>query len=332
MTDKRPFYVMEEDGVTFSLLATFSECREKAKLYLDGWSSKRSGLAIVFGSIMHWLLQHIYDDIRIGKLRHVPAPKSKYLTALLDEVEALWKVEHPIPDADSLEHFELTMLLVEAVIPLYCHHWHGDDFSKIQWQGTETVFGIPITVKDKAGRSHATVLRGKRDADFKYAGKKSIRLFETKTKSRISEDVLSDVLHYERQTAIYLSALRRETKTDPGGVLLNIIRRPALRQKVKETLPAFAARIVEDIQARAEWYFLRLEMRVDRTDLDRNDDEIEQLIADFILWHIGEAGHYKNSGACENKYGTCQYLGACARNDFGGLFKRDVVFRELEDA
>lgn len=325
-----PFYSLERDGVTFSLLSTFQECREKTKLSLDGWTSKKSGLALVFGGITHWMLQHIYDDVRIGKLRALPSPK--YLGRLSEEVETIWKKEHPVPDASTIEHFELTMLLIEAVIPLYCKHWYKDDFEKIQWQGLETQFAIPVEVTDKFGRTHQTILRGKMDGTFKYKDKPKIRLLETKSKSYIVEDVLADVLHYERQTAIYLSALRRATSKDPGGVLLNVIRRPQLRQRVKETIPQFAARIIEDIQARPDWYFLRLELKVDRKDLNRNDDEIEQLISDFVLWHIGEAGHYKNSNACQGKYSICPFLGVCSRGDYGGLFKRPAVFRELEDA
>lgn len=323
------FYNLERDGVTFSLLSTFKDCREKARLYLDGWSSRHSSMATTFGSLSHFCLQHIYDDVRIKKLTGPPG--SVYTARLLESARSLWMAENPRADDETTSHFELSVMLIEAIIPLYCRHWYGDDFSQMQWEKLETVFGLPITVKDKFGREHKTVLRGKMDGTFKYKGRPRIRLLETKNKSRISEENLSDMLPYELQTNLYLSVLRKIHNVTPGGVLLNVIRRPNLRQRSSESLRAFGDRIIEDIRARPDWYFLRLESTVTKQDMDNNDAEIEDLISDFVLWHIGEAGHYKNSNHCENKYGTCQYLRVCSRGDYSNLFKRTVVFRELED-
>jgi hypothetical protein len=89
--------------------------------------------------------------------------------------------------------------------------------------------------------------------------------------------------------------------------------------------------VAADIRLRPEYYFVRLKMNVERKDLERQELEISDLITDFMMWWRGHAGHYKNSGACEDKYGTCGFLPVCSRGDYSGLFQRTQVFRELDE-
>lgn len=328
LSAKKKFYDPARDGVTSSLLGTFLDCREKCRLHLQGWSSRHSSMAVTYGNITHFIIQHVMDDVRTGKLTALPGPK--YLKRLSDKVEAIWKEENPRPDDESLQHFELTMLLVEALMPIYFKHWYGDDFKHIQWEALETEFRVPFTVRSRAGLQLATFLRGKMDGTFREHGKKSIRLFETKTKARIEEQNISDIMPFERQVNLYMCGIRKRGDT-PSGVMYNIIRRPALRQKKSETLEQFSARIIEDVKANLDWYFIRMQMDVDEQDLNRAEEELNDLVADFILWWNGELGHYKNTNHCENKYGTCQFLPVCSGRNYATLYRRTKPFSELEE-
>ena len=70
--DSNKFYDPSRDGVTFSLLSTFLDCREKARLYLQGWTPRSSSMALTFGSIIHKIDEWVRDEIRSGLLRSVP--------------------------------------------------------------------------------------------------------------------------------------------------------------------------------------------------------------------------------------------------------------------
>jgi len=326
------FYDPERDGITYSLLSTFKTCREKARLVLNGWTSTGNSLGLTFGSLAHGILQHIYNDVRAGRLTEMPS--AKYVTKKCREVEAIWKQENPLADADSLVNLEFSMILLEASMPYYFKYWIKD--FKLDWERVEQEFKIPIELEHPIpGRpSMKTFLRGKIDGSF--AAKESRRpvLLETKTRSRLGEhgeSNLADILPHELQVNLYLLYLWWADKVLPEGVMYNIIRRPNFQRKRNESILKFARRVAADIQLRPEYYFIRLHMYVEKKDLERQELEIRDLAADFIMWWHGYAGHYKNSNACEDKYGTCGFLPVCSRGDYTGLFKRDRVFRELAD-
>ena len=320
------FYDPSRDGVTFSLLSTFLDCREKARLHLQGWTPRSSSMALTFGSIIHKIDEWVRDDIRSGVLRSVP--DTDYIKGLIKKTETLWFEDNPRHGGKELDHLELSLLLAEGVLPQYFKYWYKD-FTEIKWELVEGEFKIPVTPEDKEGNKYSTFIRGKIDGSFSLK-KGGPWLFETKTKSRVDEEILSDILPYDMQANIYLSALRRMGNTTPSGLLYNIIRRPALRRRNHESLKAFATRVSEDVSMRPDWYFIRMEMSVDGQDINRFEMELDDLISDFMMWWSGKSGHYKNTNHCQNKFGLCPCVGICLRNDKSGYFKRKAVFRELQ--
>ena len=69
----KTFYDPARDGVTFSLLTKWKNCRERARLYLQGWTAKGQGMGAIFGTMTHALLQHATKDMITGKLEGVPS-------------------------------------------------------------------------------------------------------------------------------------------------------------------------------------------------------------------------------------------------------------------
>jgi hypothetical protein len=326
------FYDPERDGVTFSLLTTWKNCRERARLFLNGWASKRNSLGMVFGGLTHGINQRMYEDVKAGKLTELPS--EQYIKKLCREVEAIWKEENPRADAESMQYLEFSMILIEALMPLYFKYWKKD--FALLWQRVEAEFKVPIEIEHpyRAGRILRTFIRGKMDGSYRRTAKARPWLFETKTKSNLGErgeGELADILPHELQANIYLIHLWWMEKVLPEGLLYNIIRRPGLRQKKKESVVKFARRVAEDVRRRPEYYFVRMQMRVEKKDLERNELELRDMVSDFLMWWNGLAGHYKNSDACQNKYGTCAMLPICSRGDYSGFYKREKVFRELAD-
>lgn len=324
------FYDPERDGVTYTLLTTFKQCREKARLVLNGWTSRQSSLGMVFGGLVHALNQRIYEDVRDGRLTKLP--EESYFKLRMKQLEKTWKKENPRADKESLEYLEFSMVLIEGIMPTYFRYWKKD--FQLLWERVEAEFKWPVKIELPSGRVSKTFIRGKMDGSFRKPKRPRPWLFETKSKSRIGEhgeSNLADILPHELQVNLYMIYLMWVDKQVPEGVLYNIIRRPSQRQKKRETMIQFARRVAADVRLRPEYYFIRMQMNVERKDLDRMELEIRDLVSDFLLWWNGHAGHYKNSDACENKYGVCGFLPICSRGDYAGFYKRDKVFRELAD-
>lgn len=327
------FYDPARDGVTFSLLSTFLECRQKARLFLRGWSAGYSGFHLVMGSVLHFVLQRVYDDFRQG--HRTGPPTRKDVMDILDELDDSWKATHRPPHPKALEVWEEVMMKAEAILPAYFEYWADEDFKQTTWLEVEETFKLDWKVTTKKGVTLSTFLRGRIDGAYtlpKSKKKTAPRLFETKGRSHVDEGMLVDTMPHERQINTYLSVLRRKTGKVPATAMLNIIRKPLLRQKQGEDWSGFKKRIEADVRSRMDWYFIRMEMAVSEQDINRSEEDLNDLISDFLLWWAGESGHYKNSGSCAPPgKQPCQYLRVCAHGDFTGLEKRRVVFRELED-
>lgn len=313
-------YNVDKDGTNASLLGRWLSCREKARLYLLGWTPRRIGAGRIFGIIVHGVQDAIYSDIQSGALDSLPSPKR--IKREIAKMEKVWRRQNPRADAETLKLLELNLTLAESIMAVYFQFWHND-LNRMDWYSLEHKFKVPIA---------DTHLIGRMDGNFKpMKGKKVLWLFETKTKSRLGdhgESNLVDILPHELQTNLYLGAMIVMYKEVPGGLLLNIIRRPGFKLKKNEGPKAFATRVAADVKRRPEYYFVRIRMTVDRNDVQRMRREHEALVRDFTRWARGKGEHYRNSGECENKYGTCEYLKICSGGDYTGLYQREPRVRK----
>ena len=319
--NKKIFYLPERDGISQSILAKFLSCRQLVKYDLQGWVSKYTSLALTHGTVGHAVLQFVYEGQRKNIIGAVPTKQQ--LTKIINHVKKLWLADNPRPTRNMLQDLELSLLFADVVLQIYFDYWKKD-IKILKWEKLEGEFKIPYQLKD--GRN--TFIRGKMDGTFRRNG---LFLFETKFKSMINEENIIDTLGIDMQVMVYLWALGKEYKLSPSGVLYNVIRRPGLRLGKTETLPQFGKRIEKDILRRTDFYFYRFEIATDKEDLAKWSVEFEQMLTDFLNWWENKAGHYKNTGNCVNKYGRCNFLGACAENQFYNLMKRKTVFRELEE-
>ncbi len=320
---KKAFYNLERDGITQSLLALFLACRQKARLYLEGWNSKYCSAALMFGSLGHGILEQAYLDIKTKKLTGVPSEKQaeKYSSI----VEKMWLRENPKPKGETIEQLEIFLALLEKMVPRYFDFWRND-FKKMRWQALEEQFDVMVLNPRTALQIR---VRGKQDGRFML--RNELWILETKTKSMISESDLVDSLSLDLQVNIYLLAEYLGQKSTPVGVLYNIVRKTALKINKSETVPQFTKRVARDIDDRPEFYFMRMEIPILKGDILRFKEELNGMLEDFFNWQRGVVAHYKNPGSCIGKYGKCEYLGVCSRNDYSSLVKRTSVFKELDD-
>ena len=327
------FYDMRRDGVTQSLLSMWLTCRQKARLYLEGWDSKYHKEALIDGNVGHACLERSYNLIREGRMTRPPSDRLS--KAIVSRVEAQWYLENAKPSAEAREMVERACAVMEVLLPAYFDYWRKD-FTDKRWVSLEEKFELPMAVTSMDNEVCTIPLRGKKDGTFRTP--KGVWLFETKFKSQVDEEGIVATLGFETQVMIYMlqtyfSGLdpKDPTKAVPRGCLYNIVRRATLRKRVKETIPDFARRVREDIAKRPEFYFMRMESPLAPQDLHAFQKELQELLGDMWDWWRGLGRHYKNTYACIGKLGKCQYLPVCSRGDYGTLAKRKVVFKELED-
>lgn len=284
----------EEHGITVSQLQDWLACREKARYRLLGVQPIKPMMALIYGNVVHPCLEETYA---------IKSPTEESVVKTLRGIEQSWKLANPRAGQDALEILEQAVMFAEAVMPSYFKYWKRDA-PNTRWlaleRGFVSEFELPDGTKVK--------FRGYRDGVFERG--KQLWLFETKTKARVDEGALIDRLSWDIQLVGYLLSLWQETGRKPRGAVYNVIRRPQLRQKKKETFAAFGVRVAKDVKMRPDFYFQQFEIIAD--DLEQQRDGFIQLLQDYTNWCRGITGHYRNGEECENKYGTCPFLPLCA--------------------
>lgn len=301
------------DGVSQGLLATFMRCRQEAKNFLLGLEQLRASSPMQFGSIAHRVLELVY-------LEHKTAPSRKEVLRTLNKViREFQKEEGRRLSPEGLENLETNAAILEAVLPEYFKFYKAE-FGASKWLELEQVFKVesPIVGVPLVGR-----------IDGAFMQRKELWLFESKTKGRIEEESLTDSLAFDFQTNLYQYILGKKYNKVPTGVLYNIIRRPGQRLKQKESLKQFTSRILEEITAQPDHYFLRYEIISPSTESSRFQQELHDVLKEFIDWWEGKLPTYRNTSSCIQRYGPCRFLPLCASGDKTMYRNREEMFPEL---
>lgn len=330
-------------GVNATLLSKWVSCRQRALLDLNGWTPTTGTPGQVFGIIAHEVLRDIYEKIRARKVKSPDDISKKSFRAIADGVVKKWREQNPRLSPQMEEELELIQMQIDVVLPLY-FQCHKKDFDPkvLAWNAPEEKFEVPYAVPTQRYGVVRTFLRGRIDGSLVYPGsKRSLALFETKTKSRFDPATITDMLTNDRQVMIYFTAMRHDGRV-PTDLLYNVIRRPGQRLTQKDgDLLGLAKRLEKEVRGDMPHYFQRFRMRVTKADLDAMEAQVAEHLRDFVLWWAGDVCHYKNSDHCENKYGRCEFLGKlCGNGDVekgatlnknSYFYKRNNVFRMEDD-
>lgn len=318
-----------DEGITQSLLSSFVDCRVRTKLHLDGWRLARTKESLYYGSLFHHLLEHLGKGVRSGETdADAYACDSKWCGTGIAGFRA---TQDAGADASSLQ-------LTENCIAQAIGVWDGylsrypDDFAADRWLELEGTF-------DATWNGYR--LRGKRDGMLRDS-KGNLWLFETKTKSQISEDTVSNTLAFDFQSLFYLTANQAELeargeKAKLVGVVYNVVRKPQHKQKAGESLQDYSARIAADVEKRPDHWFFRYEARYGGRALAEFQRQLAEKLFAFDSWlkpssrtASGAAiATYRNEAACIKRW-HCPYISFCAgsQEDYE---KTGRLFVELED-
>ena len=297
-------YSLEADGLSQSLIQTCMTCPRKFLFRINGYTSKAPmSSAITFGNIMHEALEMLYRDVGYDRCN----------LHGIDEI--IEKACTSFPSDDTEIHKAKSTALLEEYVNIYRSDFNGKSFIEL-----EREFDLPYSTGDLK-----VMRRGKIDGVFETKGK--LWLIEHKTKSRIDEDGLMLQLSFDFQNLFYVTVAEELYQKEVAGVLYNVIRTPEHRQGHGESLEEFTQRLGKEIRKAPDHFFKRYE--VPYTQKDKQEFIIElNYKLNTLRRFFSDGCFFRNQNACDSKYGTCEFLTACATGRMITL-KKDKLFPEL---
>ena len=104
----KKFYDYTRDGTTQGLLGMWLECRQKARWFTQGYSSKGTSMALTYGSVGHGTLERGYENFRVGRISGIPSTQK--INRYIREVEKQWRKENPKPSRLALQDLQTSYL------------------------------------------------------------------------------------------------------------------------------------------------------------------------------------------------------------------------------
>lgn len=320
-------YSFWRDGVTQSMIQKWLQCPRQARLeYVDGWTAYEQSDAILFGNVVHHVLEHAYCD-------QVPMPGN--IVALIKGYEDILYNDNNEPSAEVLEKNEIIFGQAQALLECYFIKYQKD--WDANWLFTERTFKVPYHYSN----GDTTFLRGKIDGALVLKNKQNkncLWFMDHKTTSRPDVDSILTLLPVDFQVWFYLycsSQLPKFQGKKITGFQYNIIRRPSLRRTQKDnTIDAFIERCRMDVMLRMDYYFTRIKLTITRDEIHHwKETQLDPIMHDMRRWVNSKYTwpKYFSPSALKTVYGLAPMAKAITSNDFTGLYKRSTVFQELEE-
>ncbi len=149
------------------------------------------------------------------------------------------------------------------------------------------------------------------DALVEWKGKPWV--LEHKTTSAIDAGYISR-LSLDDQCSTYMVGTKRAWGIEPAGVIYNVMMKPRIRQKQKETREQYLERVVKLYEDSPHEYLYRTNVLRSKADLEEFERETDMFTGEMD--RAQEAGfYYKNTGACSSWKGTCPMMSLCIEGE-----------------
>ncbi len=309
----------EKDGISFSLLSRFLNCRRRFELYvIEGLQPEpQFNHSIEFGNMWH-LCEQVWGIEK--SLQLVEETLTVYCRKLC--------VKYPTQRDEIDKWYNVCY----DQFPIYLDHYSSFSEKNVEVLETEKVFCTPY--KLPSGRT--VYLKGKRDKVYLVKGgkKKGVWVMEHKTKGEVDEEKITRQVTYDLQTMIYLIGLvcdankvvNIRTSSSPfrevnvyglKGVRYNVIRRPLsggkgnIKQKKgsknvrAESKADYYRRVAKYISDEPETYFFRWDIEVSNKDILRfREDCLDPILENLCDWYNEVTGEYDALYSRDSKYRT----------------------------
>jgi hypothetical protein len=263
-----------EHGVTQSLLQKFVQCRDRFhKHVVLGLRETGRKEAMEYGSIFHKLLE---------------------LGTLLGKNNTRMNLLKAANTAFANKDIESVELIKTAVVQYFEYLKWEHDKPKYKYIAAEPVFRelyeLPTISFNPCEEINIRIpsgikipLRGRIDEVLEINGHMWIQ--ENKTKGRIDESMLIDTIPSNIQVMFYAVCSQLKYSRPCKGVIYNVIRKPALRQRQSESDNDFIERIKEDIQTQPDHYFKRYSYEFQKGQIEKwIREELNPLLVHVYLW------------------------------------------------
>jgi len=313
MADK---YTLRQ-GVTQSMLRDFKDCRERYRLKINKWQKKGpKSKYLIFGSRFHELMESLYKDVASGKGWN---PYGLNIRELLQRYD----------NECTSQEDELELSKIEATWKGYTD-WYQSIDEELGFCAVEQTFTIPSktlnTKKLKTIDRWIPSRKGKIDA---LVYKKGFWLFESKTRSQLTDETMHLEASLDFQRPFYLTAVNQLVRSELKGVMANYIRNPGLRPRKYDKPSDFFKRIIEDIQSRPEHYFKRQEVIYSKQEIGQFSKELNVELVELVKWHK-DGITYRNTNSCYGK-GKCEFIDFCSTRTSVGYSQDRILHEELKE-
>lgn len=323
--EEAPVWNLYKHGVSASGINKFLECREQFRLmYKEGLSSKWSSKYLDYGNAVHSVLAKAGT-----KLKNKRPPTNAEIEGWLNEYKAEHDLDYSFKTPADREEFDYTMGCASVVLYHYFQRWHAAD-SKTKWLHLEEPFTVPFSPTPDF---HLPVpINGTWDGIFENTAGEHWCM-DTKTKSTINEENITDLFSSELQFNLYLWSYKQQTGKSLAGLRLNIVRKPGMTVTQKDgSLNAMLARLDEDIGNRPDFYFLRpfAQFTASETRVWAKT-QLTPMMLDIVDWFEGRGRHYVNYAALIKNQVRSEFFDAIVHGDYSGLRKSAHWMTYLKD-
>jgi len=213
---------------------------------------------------------------------------------------------------NTIEDLKVQEAMLTGMMKGYYEVHKEKDFKKWKFIRNE----LPFDIEDFMNTG--LNFTGRLDGVIKINTKsdKGIWILEHKTTKDLRYHSIEGV-RMSNQALGYMAAATHLLGEKPRGIIWNVVRKPSIRQKKNQSLKEYCEELVDDYQARPDFYFLRHYVNIKQSHIDQWAEEMTQAALDLHfclenptllqLW-------YKNTNACAN-YGGCDYFPLCARGE-----------------
>lgn len=330
-------------GVTQSLLGSFTVCRERFRLsVIEGWQSpERFESSLEYGHMWHLCEEH-YD--------YAPV-LNKYARELA--------AQHPL----SSEDIAKWVRICKIQFPIYEAYWASKPKDTRKLILPEEEFDIAYPVSSL----QSFRLRGKIDGILTDS-EDGLWLQENKTKGEIDEVALTEQLRWDLQTMFYATVVeqliiqaKKGSKLygkELKGVLYNVVRRPlsggrhSIRQHkptksnpAGESLNDYYKRLEGLIQSEPDYFFMRWDVPLYRSDIrEFRIQFLDPILTELSNWYDwvtkgdpfrpGNSIHYRLANGVYNpiaRGGVTHLDDLINTGSTVGLVRGTRLFKELSD-
>lgn len=311
----RPITISE--GFTQSELTTFGDCAQKWHWRYNRMIEKAGSFsfALMFGTAFHQSMEEYYST------------KGKRVS-----VATLQFDKGVIASADDLLKLEYWQHVLSAMVKAYCIYYKGDfDLGEIEQIEEE------LDVEYRGFR-----LRGKVDLRMMIKGDGRY-IYDHKTTSRLTKEVVAGWdFRFQFMFYLWLKSIQ-DSKMKLKGYFINAVKKPELKVKKDESIPAFGQRVFEDMVMNPDKYYYREAYPITKDALQH----FQTMVVDPRLTLLKAAGDLntprdlaeailfnKNTNECQHYTGApCPYLELCRHGEekMGFLYtKKERKHMELE--